>query len=58
MTEQARQKFADEILRQGRDWSFRWVGGQKVFTDAAVQADLSNIEGHKLARLAGKGGKP
>lgn len=42
MTEQARQKFADEIRRHGRDWSFRWVDSQKVFTDATVQGEWQN----------------
>ena len=39
MTEQARQKFADEIRNQCCDWSFRWVGHQKVFTDPNVERE-------------------
>lgn len=46
MTEQARQKFADKIRRQGRDWSFRWVGNGKVFTDAKVQREWEPAHGN------------
>lgn len=46
MTEQARQKFADGIRRQGRDWSFRWVGNGKVFTDPEVQKEWEAINGN------------
>lgn len=46
MTEQARQKFADEIRRQGRDWSFRWVGNGKVFTCADVQKEWEAAHGN------------
>lgn len=37
--EKLRQKFADKIRRQRRDWSFRGVGDQKLFTDATVQKE-------------------
>lgn len=46
MTEQARQKFADKIRRQSRDWSFRWAGDQKVFTDAKVQKEWESAHGN------------
>lgn len=46
MNEQARQKFSDEMRRQGRDWSFRWAGDQKVFTDALVQEEWEASHGN------------
>lgn len=46
MSEKERQKFADEIRRQGRDWSFRRAGGQKVFTDAKVQKEWEASHGN------------
>lgn len=46
MTEQARQKFADKIRRQGRTWSFRRTGGQKVFTDPEVQKEWEASHGN------------
>lgn len=46
MREQARQKFADQIRRQDRDWSFRWADGGKVFTDPEVQKEWEAAHGN------------
>lgn len=42
MTEEARQSFADSVRARGLDWSFRWFGDQKVFTDLKVQKEWQN----------------
>lgn len=46
MSEILRQEFADRIRSEGRDWSFRWAGGRKVFTDAKVQKEWEAAHGN------------
>lgn len=44
--EKLRQKFADKMRLQGRDWSFHWAGAKKVFTCADVQKEWEASHGN------------
>lgn len=43
MTEEIRREFADKIRQQGLDWSFKWVNGEKIFTNETIHNEWMKL---------------